>query len=42
MPRTVDNLYAQSQGGHAMITPQAVTSVLLITATILLIRHRPG
>ena len=73
---TVDNLFAQSQGGHAMITPQALTtwaaqnhytqwwsyqpaarwwqlqliegawllaaSLLLITATILLIRRRPA
>jgi hypothetical protein len=73
---TVDNLYAQSQGGHAMITPQALTtwaapnhytqwwsyqpatrwwqlqlteggwllvaSLLLITATIVLIRRRPA
>jgi len=73
---TVDNLFAQAQGGHAMITPQAVTtwaaqnhytqwwsyqpatrwwqlqltegawllaaSLLLITATILLIRRRPA
>ena len=23
---TVDNLFAQSQGGHAMITPRAVTT----------------
>jgi hypothetical protein len=72
----VDYLYAQSQGGHAMITPQALTtwtaqnhytqwwsyqpathwwqlqltegawllaaSLLLITATILLIRRRPA
>ena len=74
--RTADNLFAQSQGGHAMITPQAVgtwaaqdhytewwsyqpaahwwrlqltegawllvASLLLITATILLIRRRPA
>jgi ABC-2 family transporter len=73
---TADNLYAQSQGGHAMMTPQALTtwaaqnhytqwwsyqpgarwwqlqltegawllvaSLLLITATILLIRRRPA
>ena len=73
---TADNLYAQSQGGHAMITPQALTtwaaqnhytqwwsyqpathwwqlqltegawllvaSLLLITATILLLRRRPA
>jgi hypothetical protein len=74
--RTVDDLYAQAQGGHVMITPQVVTtwaaqnhytqwwtyqsatrwwqlqltegawllvaSLLLITATILLIRRRPA
>jgi hypothetical protein len=73
---TVDNLFAQAQGGHTMITPQALTtwaaqnhdsqwssyqppahwwqlqltegawllaaSLLLITATILLIRRRPA
>jgi hypothetical protein len=73
---TADHLYAQSQGGHAMITPQAlntwaaqnhytqwwsyqpaarwwqlqltegawllVASLLLIAATILLIRRRPA
>ena len=73
---TADHLYAQSQGGHAMITPQALNtwaaqnhytqwwsyqpaarwwqlqltegawllaaSLLLITATILLIRRRPA
>ena len=73
---TADYLYAQSQGGHAMITPQALTtwaaqnrytqwwsyqpaahwwqlqltegawllaaSLLLITASILLIRRRPA
>ena len=73
---TVDSLFAQSQGGHAMITPQALTtwaaqnhytqwwsyqpaarwwelqltegawllaaSLLLVTATILLLRRRPA
>ena len=73
---TVDSLFAQSQGGHAMITPQALitwaannhytqwwsyqpatrwwqlqltegawllaASLLLVTATILLIRRRPA